>query len=147
MGTPICVPSSDFIDIGRIASIEINHKQVDVAKKGQKVAIKVISACQCLAKLCSSVVFLWGLICFTLSVQIVGSNAEEQQKMFGRHFEIDDELVSHISRKSIDILKANYRVTSHLLLTFIPTHMDLHAITQASSLLCSPIILTPTCLS
>lgn len=41
MGTPICVPSRDFIDIGKIASIEINHKQVDVATKGQKVAIKV----------------------------------------------------------------------------------------------------------
>ncbi|KAK1274183.1 hypothetical protein QJS04_geneDACA009741 [Acorus gramineus] len=65
---------------GRIASIEINHKHVDVAKKGQKVAIKIL-----------------------------GSNSEEQQKMFGRHFEIDDELVSHISRKSIDVLKTNYR--------------------------------------
>eukprot|EP00268_Persea_americana_P008563 TRINITY_DN1331_c1_g1_i1.p1 TRINITY_DN1331_c1_g1~~TRINITY_DN1331_c1_g1_i1.p1 ORF type:complete len:1407 (-),score=469.48 TRINITY_DN1331_c1_g1_i1:556-4776(-) len=80
VGTPICIPSRDFIDIGRVASIEINHKQVDVAKKGQKVAIK-----------------------------IVGSNSEEQQKMFGRHFEIDDELVSHISRRSIDLLKENYR--------------------------------------
>ncbi|KAG6504106.1 hypothetical protein ZIOFF_036435 [Zingiber officinale] len=81
VGTPICIPSREFIDIGRIASIEINHKQVDVAKKGQKVAIK-----------------------------IVGTSPEEQQKMFGRHFEIDDELVSHISRRSIDILKANYRL-------------------------------------
>ncbi|XP_057949347.1 eukaryotic translation initiation factor 5B-like [Malania oleifera] len=80
VGTPICVPQRDFTDIGRIASIEFNHKPVDLAKKGQKVAIK-----------------------------IVGSSAEEQQKMFGRHFEIDDELVSHISRKSIDVLKANYR--------------------------------------
>ncbi|XP_020533049.1 eukaryotic translation initiation factor 5B isoform X2 [Jatropha curcas] len=80
IGTPICVPNRDFIDIGRIASIENNHKPVDYAKKGQKVAIK-----------------------------IVGSNSEEQQKMFGRHFEIDDLLVSHISRRSIDILKANYR--------------------------------------
>ncbi|KAL1343421.1 hypothetical protein HN51_029807 [Arachis hypogaea] len=80
IGTPICIPSRDFIDIGRIASIENNHKPVDYAKKGLKVAIK-----------------------------IVGSNPEEQQKMFGRHFEIDDELVSHISRRSIDILKANYR--------------------------------------
>lgn len=80
VGTPICIPARDFIDIGKIASIEINHKQVDVAKKGQKVAIK-----------------------------IVGSNSEEQQKMYGRHFEIDDELVSHISRRSIDILKTNYR--------------------------------------
>ncbi|GAU13353.1 hypothetical protein TSUD_43070 [Trifolium subterraneum] len=80
IGTPICIPSQEFIDIGRIASIENNHKPVDYAKKGQKVAIK-----------------------------IVGSNSEEQQKMFGRHFEIDDELVSHISRRSIDILKTNYR--------------------------------------
>ncbi|XP_058769868.1 eukaryotic translation initiation factor 5B-like isoform X2 [Vicia villosa] len=80
IGTPICIPSQDFIDIGRIASIENNHKPVDYAKKGQQVAIK-----------------------------IVGSNSEEQQKMFGRHFEMDDELVSHISRRSIDILKSDYR--------------------------------------
>ncbi|KAF7149494.1 hypothetical protein RHSIM_Rhsim02G0211400 [Rhododendron simsii] len=37
------------------------------------------------------------------------SNSEEQQKMFGRHFDIEDELVSHISRKSIDELRDNYR--------------------------------------
>jgi len=30
--------------------------------------------------------------------------------MFGRHFEIEDELVSKVSRRSIDILKANFRV-------------------------------------
>ncbi|WOK98614.1 eukaryotic translation initiation factor 5B-like [Canna indica] len=80
VGTPICIPSREFIDIGKIASIEINHKQVDVATKGQKVAIK-----------------------------IVATNPEEQQKMYGRHFDIEDELVSHISRRSIDILKADYR--------------------------------------
>ncbi|KAF5467756.1 hypothetical protein F2P56_011974 [Juglans regia] len=80
VGTPICIPQRDFIDIGRISSIENNHKPVDIAKKGQKVAIKIL-----------------------------GTNPEEQQKMFGRHFELDDELVSHISRKSIDVLKANYR--------------------------------------
>nr|GLL18000.1 eukaryotic translation initiation factor 5B-like isoform X1 [Ipomoea trifida] len=80
IGTPICIPSREFIDIGRIASIENNHKPVDYAKKGQRVAIK-----------------------------IVGSNSEEQQKMFGRHFEMDDELISKISRRSIDILKENFR--------------------------------------
>ncbi|CAA7013498.1 unnamed protein product [Microthlaspi erraticum] len=79
IGTPICVPSREFIDIGRVFSIENNHKAVDYAKKGSKVAIKII-----------------------------GSNAEEH-KMFGRHFDMEDELVSHISRRSIDILKTNYR--------------------------------------
>ncbi|KAL2324624.1 hypothetical protein Fmac_023682 [Flemingia macrophylla] len=96
IGTPICIPSRDFIDIGRIASIENNHKPVDYAKKGQKVAIK-----------------------------IVGSNPEEQQKMFGRHFEIDDELVSHISRRSIDILKANYRIGCEIEDSFQDTMMRL----------------------
>ncbi|CAH9115017.1 unnamed protein product [Cuscuta epithymum] len=80
VGTPICIPSRDFIEIGRIASIENNHKPVDSAKKGQMVAIKII-----------------------------GSNSEEQQKMFGRHFDMEDELISKISRRSIDILKENFR--------------------------------------
>ncbi|KAG5562972.1 hypothetical protein RHGRI_005645 [Rhododendron griersonianum] len=80
VGTPICIPQREFIDIGRIASIENNDKPVDYAKKGQEVSIK-----------------------------IVGSNSEEQQKMFGRHFDIEDELVSRISRKSIDVLRDNYR--------------------------------------
>ncbi|MCE0480535.1 hypothetical protein HAX54_037476 [Datura stramonium] len=79
VGTPICIRQS-LVDIGRIASIKHNDKPVDSVKKGQKVSIK-----------------------------IVGSNIEEQQKMFGRHFEIEDELVSKISRRSIDILKANFR--------------------------------------
>ncbi|KAL0392297.1 UNVERIFIED_CONTAM: Eukaryotic translation initiation factor 5B, partial [Sesamum radiatum] len=39
---------------------------------------------------------------------IIGSNPEEQQKMFGRHFEIEDELVSKISRNSLDALKEHY---------------------------------------
>ncbi|PNY04227.1 eukaryotic translation initiation factor 5b-like protein [Trifolium pratense] len=80
IGTPICIPSQDFIDIGRIASIEINKKSVNHAMKGQEVAIK-----------------------------IVGCNSEEKQKTFGRHFDIDDELVSHISRRSLDVLKTNHR--------------------------------------
>ncbi|XVF45846.1 hypothetical protein PTKIN_Ptkin02bG0239800 [Pterospermum kingtungense] len=82
VGTPICIPHRDFIDIGRIASMEIDKKPVDFSKKGQRVSIK-----------------------------IVGSSPEEKQKMYGRHFDLDDKLVSHISRTSIDVLKANYRVS------------------------------------
>ncbi|CAN1268735.1 Eukaryotic translation initiation factor 5B [Linum perenne] len=80
VGTPICIPSQDFIDIGRISSIHHDHKSLNTAKKGQQVAIK-----------------------------IEGSNSEEKQKMYGRHFDSDDELVSRISRRSIDSLKENYR--------------------------------------
>ncbi|XP_066360701.1 eukaryotic translation initiation factor 5B-like isoform X2 [Miscanthus floridulus] len=80
VGTPLCIPTKEYIDIGKIASIEINHKQVDMATKGQKVAIKIIA-----------------------------NNSDEQQRSFGRHFDMEDELVSRISRRSIDILKQNYR--------------------------------------
>ncbi|KAJ6859358.1 hypothetical protein NC652_041597 [Populus alba x Populus x berolinensis] len=80
VGTPVCVLQKDFTDIGRIASIRFNEKAVDHAKKGQKVTIKII-----------------------------GTNPEEQQKMHGRHFDNDDQLVSHITRRSIDVLKAHYR--------------------------------------
>eukprot|EP00897_Mesotaenium_endlicherianum_P009893 jgi/Mesen1/8932/ME000548S08440 len=69
-----------FIDIGRIFSMEKDHKVTDKARKGDSVAMK-----------------------------IVGSNAEELQKLYGRHFDHSDELVSHITRESIDTLKENFR--------------------------------------
>ncbi|KAH6834191.1 eukaryotic translation initiation factor 2 family protein [Perilla frutescens var. hirtella] len=65
---PLCWGFKSLMVLQRIALIE--NKPVDRAKKGQKVAIKII-----------------------------GSNSEEQQKMFGRHFEIEDQLVSKIKIK------------------------------------------------
>ncbi|KAJ7967476.1 Eukaryotic translation initiation factor 5B [Quillaja saponaria] len=41
VGTPLCIPSGKFVDIGWIESIEIDKKPVSVAKKGRKAAIKV----------------------------------------------------------------------------------------------------------
>ncbi|XP_053162190.1 eukaryotic translation initiation factor 5B isoform X2 [Hemicordylus capensis] len=78
-GTPMCVPSKNFIDIGIVTSIEIHHKPVDVAKKGQEVCVKI--------------------------EPIPG----EAPKMYGRHFEATDILVSKISRQSIDALKDWFR--------------------------------------
>ncbi|XP_013009735.1 eukaryotic translation initiation factor 5B isoform X2 [Cavia porcellus] len=78
-GTPMCVPSKNFVDIGIVTGIEVNHKQVDVAKKGQEVCVKI--------------------------EPIPG----ESPKMFGRHFEATDILVSKISRQSIDALKDWFR--------------------------------------
>ncbi|EXC13676.1 hypothetical protein L484_019637 [Morus notabilis] len=57
VGTPICMPEKDFIDIGRIVSINnSDRKSVNSANKGQEVTIK-----------------------------IVGTNPEEQKKIYGRH--------------------------------------------------------------
>ncbi|XP_046978266.1 eukaryotic translation initiation factor 5B [Vanessa cardui] len=78
-GTPICVPSQEFVDLGLVTSIEVNHKQVETARKGQEVCIKI--------------------------EPIPG----ESPKMFGRHFDETDMLVSKISRASIDACKDYFR--------------------------------------
>lgn len=41
VGTPLAVPTQDGIELGRIASLELNHKAVDVARAGQSVAMKI----------------------------------------------------------------------------------------------------------
>lgn len=79
VGTPICVPSKEFVDIGIVTSIESNHKQIESARKGQEICIKI--------------------------EPIPG----ESPKMFGRHFDADDMLVSKISRQSIDACKDYFR--------------------------------------
>ncbi|XP_066517272.1 eukaryotic translation initiation factor 5B isoform X2 [Hoplias malabaricus] len=78
-GTPLCVPSKGFVDIGIVTSIEVNHKPVDTAKKGQEICVKI--------------------------EPIPG----EAPKMFGRHFEAVDIIVSKITRQSIDALKNWFR--------------------------------------
>lgn len=79
MGTPICVPTKEFVFIGIVSSIEINNKPVETAQKGQEVCIKIEA--------------------------IPG----EPPKMVGRHFEVEDQLVSRISRESIDAVKNYFR--------------------------------------
>ncbi|XP_058830857.1 eukaryotic translation initiation factor 5B [Topomyia yanbarensis] len=78
-GTPICVPNKEFVELGVVTSIEANHKQLETARKGQEVCIKI--------------------------EPIPG----ETPKMFGRHFDENDMLVSKISRQSIDACKDYFR--------------------------------------
>ncbi|KAK2857156.1 hypothetical protein Q5P01_005891 [Channa striata] len=78
-GTPLCVPSKGFVDIGVVTSIEVNHKSVESAKKGQEICVKI--------------------------EPIPG----ESPKMYGRHFEATDIIVSKITRASIDALKNWFR--------------------------------------
>ncbi|CAF1301674.1 unnamed protein product [Adineta ricciae] len=79
LGTPICVPSKDFIDLGRIVSIELNHKPMDIARKGAEVCIKIDPV------------------------------SGEAPKMFGRHFDESDILMSKVSRETIDVVKDHFR--------------------------------------
>jgi len=59
--------------------LRLTVRKADNTKKGQVGAIKTIGSC------------------------------EEQQKLFDWHIGIEDELVSHISRRSIDTLKEHHR--------------------------------------
>jgi translation initiation factor 5B len=88
-GTPICVVKTDkesgkkeIIPLGKISSIEINHKSFDLVKKSQigaGAAIKIDHA------------------------------VYQSAKSYGRHFDEKDELISHLSRSSIDVLKTTFR--------------------------------------
>ncbi|PJF18167.1 Elongation factor, GTP-binding domain-containing protein [Paramicrosporidium saccamoebae] len=80
VGTPLAVPAQGGISIGRVTSIEANHKPLpEVRRGGPSVAIKIEHA------------------------------SYEPARMVGRHFGEKDELVSKISRASIDVLKENFR--------------------------------------
>ncbi|KAI0990671.1 hypothetical protein GJ496_005415 [Pomphorhynchus laevis] len=82
IATPLCVVKEDHdepILIGRVSSIEFNHKSLEIAKVGQEVCIKIEP---------------W---------------PGESPKMIGRHFEITDPLISKISRESIDTVKEFFR--------------------------------------
>lgn len=78
-GTPLCVPSRENLEIGTVTTIEINHKAVETARKGQEVCIKI---------------------------EPLGGEAP---KMFGRHFDHTDIVVSKITRQSIDACKEYFR--------------------------------------
>jgi len=78
IGTPICVPSKEYVDLGTVTSIEHNHKAKQEAKKGDEVAIKI------------------------------EASSADNSKTFGRQFDMEDDLVSKISRESIDALKELY---------------------------------------
>jgi translation initiation factor 5B len=79
IGTPICVPTADKIVIGKVASIEHDHKNVDRAKKGDDIAVKI------------------------------EQTANGQDYYYGRHFDHTDHLVSKLTRESIDLLKAHFK--------------------------------------
>jgi translation initiation factor 5B len=41
VGTPLCIPSLDFLSIGIVTTIENNRREVPSAKKGAQVSVKI----------------------------------------------------------------------------------------------------------
>eukprot|EP01106_Pelomyxa_sp_JSP_P015469 TRINITY_DN535_c0_g1_i3.p1 TRINITY_DN535_c0_g1~~TRINITY_DN535_c0_g1_i3.p1 ORF type:complete len:313 (+),score=144.44 TRINITY_DN535_c0_g1_i3:46-939(+) len=78
LGTPLCVPSKNFISIGRIASIEVNNRTVQAAKQGDEVAIKIEQP------------------------------LTDQHYMYARHFDHTNLLVSKISPESLKAIKEKF---------------------------------------
>ena len=46
VGTPLCVPSQGGMDLGRIASLELNHKPVDSARVRSLMLLLLPVSCQ-----------------------------------------------------------------------------------------------------
>lgn len=79
LGTPLFAKKNKVEKLGRVVSIEENRKNLNVALKGQKIAIKL------------------------------ELDEKESSKMYGRHFDDNDVLYSMISRSSLDVLKLYFR--------------------------------------
>ncbi|KAF4669181.1 hypothetical protein FOL47_002662 [Perkinsus chesapeaki] len=79
LNTPLCVPDKGFLEIGRVASIEKDHRPVEKAIKGDSVAIKI------------------------------QPTAAQAHVTYGRHFDSSNTLMSLINRRTIDCLKENFR--------------------------------------
>lgn len=67
------------LEIGVVTTIEINHKTIESARRGQEVCIKIENF------------------------------SGDAPKLYGRHFDYQDLLVSKITRESIDVLKEYFR--------------------------------------
>ena len=79
IGTPICIPSKDFLVVGRITGIQKNHTDQQQAKKGEEFALKI------------------------------EQSKSDPPVIFGRHFDASSQLVSKLTRESIDKLKASFK--------------------------------------
>ncbi|EER08965.1 translation initiation factor if-2, putative [Perkinsus marinus ATCC 50983] len=79
LNTPLCVPDKEFLEIGRVASIEKDHRPVEKAIKGDSVAIKI------------------------------QPTSAQAHVTYGRHFDSTNALMSRINRRTIDCLKENFR--------------------------------------
>lgn len=80
VGTPICVPSRECVHLGRIFSIESNHKPVEEARTGMEVCIRI------------------------------DPTDGETPKLYGRHFDLNDLLVSKVCILFFLLLKNSFSI-------------------------------------
>ncbi|GAB5365371.1 hypothetical protein AAMO2058_001052100 [Amorphochlora amoebiformis] len=79
-GTPLVITDKNpHLDIGTVTSIELEHKEKTEAKKGEQVCIKI------------------------------EQNRGNQIILLGRHFNIENPMISKLSRESIRLLKENFK--------------------------------------
>lgn len=81
-GAPLLACTGDpmkLVDIGAVARLEFNNREVPEARKGESVCVSIANV------------------------------SGDAPRMLGRHFQDKDELVSRISRESIDVLKEHFR--------------------------------------
>ena len=82
-GTPICVPSKEFIFLGILTGIQHNNKDVDTAKKGDEVSNDKLF----------EIPFIIEMFQVCVKIESPGGDAP---KMFGRHFDETDMLMSRV---------------------------------------------------
>mmetsp|Transcript_4966 Transcript_4966/g.6599 ORF Transcript_4966/g.6599 Transcript_4966/m.6599 type:complete len:996 (-) Transcript_4966:649-3636(-) len=90
VGTPIVIPDKMvpdpddpnrmiMLELGKVVSIQKDHKEIPIAKAGSAVAVKI------------------------------QGNASQSYIQYGRHFDHNNTLYSKLSRESIDSLKENFK--------------------------------------
>lgn len=77
IGTPLCVPAKNNLMIGKITGLQKNSTEITEAKKGEQISVKI------------------------------EKTKEETSStiIFNRHFDASHQIVSKLTRESIDLLK------------------------------------------
>merc|ERR1712048_760524 len=79
IGTPLCIPDKEGLEVGRVIGIEKDRRAVQKATKGQKVCVKI------------------------------EQHFSQTGISYGRHFDHNNKLYSKITRSSIGSLKELFK--------------------------------------
>jgi hypothetical protein len=111
-------PVKNLLILGRLPQLKSTTSKLIWLQKAKRLLLRLVPSYATLFQdvIVDSVYII--IIVFWVGKQIIANNSDEQQRSFGRHFDMEDELVSRISRRSIDILKQNYRASPILLFCF-----------------------------